>query len=171
VTVEESKRGLPAEPATYRSLFSERQFTALFIAQAISLTGDPAGPRRDRHLVFSETGSAFLTALVYAVTYLPWLVGGPLLGGLADRLPRRAVMVCCQLTSAVLVALMAVPGMPLIALAALLFVVILAESPFLSARASLLVDVLPDDRYVLASAMNQLTIQAAQVVGFAAGGG
>jgi predicted MFS family arabinose efflux permease len=170
VTVEESKRGLPAEPATYRSLFSERQFTALFIAQAISLTGDQLARVAIATLVFSETGSAFLTALIYAVTYLPWLVGGPLLGGLADRLPRRAVMVSCQLTSAVLVALMAVPGMPLIALAALLFVVILAESPFLSARASLLVDVLPDDRYVLASAMNQLTIQAAQVVGFAAGG-
>ena len=169
MTVEESKRGLPAEPATYRSLFSERQFTALFIAQAISLTGDQLARVAIATLVFSETGSAFLTALVYAVTYLPWLVGGPLLGGLADRLPRRAVMVSCQLTSAVLVALMAVPGMPLIALAALLFVVILAESPFLSARASLLVDVLPDDRYVLASAMNQLTIQAAQVVGFAAG--
>ena len=170
MTVEESKRGLPAEPATYRSLFSERQFTALFIAQAISLTGDQLARVAIATLVFSETGSAFLTALVYAVTYLPWLVGGPLLGGLADRLPRRAVMVTCQLTSAVLVALMAVPGMPLIALASLLFVVILAESPFLSARASLLVDVLPDDRYVLASAMNQLTIQAAQVVGFAAGG-
>jgi len=170
VTVEESKRGLPAEPATYRSLFSERQFTALFIAQAISLTGDQLARVAIATLVFTETGSAFLTALIYAVTYLPWLVGGPLLGGLADRLPRRAVMVTCQLTSAVLVALMAVPGMPLIALASLLFVVILAESPFLSARASLLVDVLPDDRYVLASAMNQLTIQAAQVVGFAAGG-
>jgi predicted MFS family arabinose efflux permease len=170
VTVEESKRGLPAEPATYRSLFSERQFTTLFIAQAISLTGDQLARVAIATLVFTETGSAFLTALIYAVTYLPWLVGGPLLGGLADRLPRRAVMVSCQLTSAVLVALMAVPGMPLIALAALLFVVILAESPFLSARASLLVDVLPDDRYVLASAMNQLTIQAAQVVGFAAGG-
>ena len=170
MTVEESKRGLPAEPATYRSLFSERQFTALFIAQAISLTGDQLARVAIATLVFSETGSAFLTALIYAVTYLPWLVGGPLLGGLADRLPRRAVMVSCQLTSAVLVALMAVPGMPLVALAALLFVVILAESPFLSARASLLVDVLPDDRYVLASAMNQLTIQAAQVVGFAAGG-
>lgn len=170
MTVEESKRGLPAEPATYRSLFSERQFTALFIAQAISLTGDQLARVAIATLVFAETGSAFLTALIYAVTYLPWLVGGPLLGGLADRLPRRAVMVSCQLTSAVLVALMAVPGMPLIALAALLFVVILAESPFLSARASLLVDVLPDDRYVLASAMNQLTIQAAQVVGFAAGG-
>ena len=171
MTVGESRRGLPAEPATYRSLFTESQFTALFIAQAISLVGDQLARVALATLVFKETGSAFVTALIYAVTYLPWLVGGPLLGGLADRLPRRAVMVCCQLTSAVLVALMAVPGIPLIALAALLFVVILAESPFLSARASLLVDVLPDDRYVLASAMNQLTIQAAQVIGFAAGGG
>jgi MFS family permease len=170
VTVEESRRGLPAEPATYRALFSEGQFRALFVAQAISLTGDQLARVAITTLVFMETGSAFLTALIYAVTYLPWLLGGPLLGGLADRLPRRMVMICCQLTSAVLVALMAVPGMPLLALAALLFVVILAESPFLSARASLLVDVLPDDRYVLASAMNQLTIQGAQVVGFAAGG-
>ena len=171
MTVGESKRGLPAEPATYRSLFSERQFTALFIAQAISLTGDQLARVAIATLVFKETGSAFVTALIYAVTYVPWLVGGPLLGGLADRLPRRTVMVCCQLTSAVLLVLMALPGMPLIALAALLFVVILAESPFLSARASLLVDVLPDDRYVLASALNQLTIQAAQVIGFAVGGG
>ena len=40
MTVEESRRGLPAEPATYRALFSEGQFRALFVAQAISLTGD-----------------------------------------------------------------------------------------------------------------------------------
>jgi MFS family permease len=170
VTIGESKRGLPATPATYRSLFSEGQFTSLFVAQAISLTGDQLARVALATLVFQETRSAFVTALVYAVTYVPWLVGGPLLGGLADRLPRRTVMVCCQLLSAVLAALMAVPGIPLAVLAALLFVLILAESPFLSARASLLVDILPDDRYVLASALNQLTIQAAQVIGFAAGG-
>jgi predicted MFS family arabinose efflux permease len=170
VTVEESRRGLPAEPATYRALFAEGQFRALFAAQAISLVGDQLARVAIASLVYKQTGSAFLTALIYAVTYVPWLVGGPLLGGLADRFPRRTVMLTCQLTSAVLVALMAVPGIPLLGLAVLLFVVILAESPFLSARASLLVDVLPDDRYVLASAMNQLTIQAAQVTGFAAGG-
>jgi MFS family permease len=170
VTIGESKRRLPATPATYRSLFSEGQFTSLFVAQAISLTGDQLARVAIATLVFRETHSAFVTALVYAVTYVPWLVGGPLLGGLADRLPRRTVMVCCQLLSAVLAALMAVPGIPLAVLAALLFVLILAESPFLSARASLLVDILPDDRYVLASALNQLTIQAAQVIGFAAGG-
>jgi len=161
---------LPAEPATYRALFAEPQFRSLWLAQAISLTGDQLARVAIASLVYAKTGSAFVTALIYAVTYLPWLIGGPLLGGLADRYPRRAIMVICQLISAVLVALMAVPGMPLTALASLLFFVVLAESPFLSARASLLVDVLPDDRYVLASALNQLTIQASFVVGFAGGG-
>jgi MFS family permease len=161
---------VPARPATYRSLFSDREFRALWLAQAISLTGDQLARVAIAYLVYSETRSPLITGLVYAVTYLPWLIGGPLLGGLADRYPRRAVMITCQLIGAALVALMAVPGIPLSVLATLLFVVILVESPFLSARASLLVDVLPDDRYVLASAMNQLTIQAAQVFGFAAGG-
>ena len=79
-------------------------------------------------------------------------------------------MLTCQVLSAALVALLAVPGMPLVALAVLLFVVILVEAPFLSARAALLVDVLPDDRYVLASAVGHFTIQGSQVFGFAAGG-
>jgi MFS family permease len=171
VAVGEGRRGLPAEPATYRALFAERQFRALWLAQAISLTGDQLARVAITSLVYTRTGSAFITALIYAVTYLPWLVGGPLLGSLADRYPRRTVMVWCQLLSAGLVALMAIPGTPLVLLAGLLFVVILIESPFLSARASLLVDVLPDDRYVLASLVNQLTNQGSLVLGFAAGGG
>jgi MFS family permease len=170
VTIGEGGRGVPASPATYRALFREGQFRSLWLAQAISLTGDQLARVAIASLVYSDTGSAFITALIYAVTYLPWLIGGPFLGSLADRYPRRAVMVTCQWLSAALVALMAVPHMPLAVLATLLFVVILLESPFLSARASLLVDILPDDRYVLASALNQLTIQATQVLGFAAGG-
>jgi len=170
VTVEEGSRGLPAKPATYRSLFADRQFCSIWLAQVLSLTGDQLARVAIASMVYAETGSALITGLIYAVTYLPWLIGGPLMGGLADRYPRRTVMLICQLIAAVLVGLMAVPGMPLVALAVLLFIVILAESPFLSARASLLVDVLPDDRYVLSSAINQLTIQGTQVLGFAVGG-
>jgi len=168
--VEEGSRGLPAKPATYRSLFADRQFCSIWLAQVLSLTGDQLARVAIASMVYAETGSALITGLIYAVTYLPWLIGGPLMGGLADRYPRRTVMLICQLIAAVLVGLMAVPGMPLVALAVLLFIVILAESPFLSARASLLVDVLPDDRYVLSSAINQLTIQGTQVLGFAVGG-
>ncbi len=170
MTVEEGSRGMPAKPATFRSLLAEREFCTLWLAQVLSLTGDKLARVAIASLVYKETQSALITGLIYAVTYLPWLVGGPLLGGLADRYPRRTVMLICQLIAAVLVGLMAVPGIPLVVLAVLLFVVILAESPFLSARASLLVDILPDDRYVLASAINQLTIQGTQVLGFAVGG-
>jgi MFS family permease len=170
VTVGGDRRNVPAEPATYRALFADSEFRALWLAQAISLTGDQLARVAIASMVYRDTRSAFITAFVYAITYVPWLIGGPLLSGLADRYPRRAVMVTCQLLSAVLVGLMAVPGIPLTILASLLFVVILAESPFLAARASLLVDVLPDDRYVLASAVNQLTVQGSQVLGFAGGG-
>ena len=170
MTVRGERRDVPAQPATYRALFADPEFRALWLAQAISLTGDQLARVAIASMVYAETHSPFITALVYALTYLPWLVGGTLLSGLADRYPRRAVMVSCQLLSAGLVMLMALPDVPLPVLAGLLFVVILIESPFLAARASLLVDVLPDDRYVLASAMNQLTVQGSQVLGFAAGG-
>lgn len=157
-------------PATWRSLFAVKEFRSLWVAQAISLTGDQLARVAVAVLVFDRTDSALLTAAVYAITYLPWLIGGPLLGGLADRYPRRTVMVVCNLCSAALVALMAVPSVPLPVLCVLLFIIVLLESPFTAARAALMVDVLPDDRYVLATAINNLTIQGAQVFGFAAGG-
>lgn len=162
--------GPPSEPATWRSLFAVGEFRALWVAQAASLLGDQLARVAIAWLVFQETGSALLTAVVYAVTFLPWVLGGPLLGGLADRFPRRTVMVTCSVLSVALVVALAVPGLPLPVLCGLLFVVVLLESPFLAARSALLVDVLPDDRYVLASAVGNVTGQAVQVLGFAAGG-
>jgi len=158
------------EQASWSALFASAEWRALWLAQAISLLGDQLARVAIAWLVFRDTGSALLTATVYAVTYLPWVVGGPLLGSFADRYPRRTVMVTCSLLSAGLVAVLVFPGLPLPLLCALLFLVVLLESPFQSARAALLVDVLPDDRYVLASAAGNVTGQAAQLLGFAGGG-
>jgi hypothetical protein len=71
---------------------------------------------------------------------------------------------------AVLVGLMAVPGAPLWVLCVLLVAVQLLGSPFAAARAALLAVVLDGDRYVVASAVANLTFQAAQLVGFGTGG-
>jgi MFS family permease len=170
VEADEQASATSSGRTTWRSLFAVAEFRALWVAQAVSLLGDQLARVAIAWLVFRDTGSALLTAVVYAVTYLPWVIGGPLLGGLADRFPRRTVMVTCALLSAALVALLAVPGLPLPVLVGMLFLVVLLESPFLSARAALLVDVLPDDRYVLASGVGNVTSQAAQVLGFAGGG-
>ena len=63
----------------------------------------------------SSTGrrSPLLAALAYAAGYLPWVIGGLFLADVADRRPRRSVMVTCDAVRTVLVAAMAVPGVPL----------------------------------------------------------
>lgn len=81
-------------------------------------------------------------------------------------------MLACTMASVGLVALLAAPWLPLPVLYVILFTVVLLEPPFRSARAALLVDVLPGDgdRYTLGSTVNLLTSQGAQVLGFGAGG-
>ena len=55
--------------------------------QTLSVAGDQLARIAVAWIVFSRTGSTTLTGISYAVTYLPWLVGGPLLSVYADRLP------------------------------------------------------------------------------------
>ncbi|MEV4254602.1 MFS transporter [Spirillospora sp. NPDC049652] len=161
----------PAEAqATYREVFAVGEFRALWLAQALSFIGDQLAQVALAVLVYQRTGSALYTALTYALTYLPPIVGGPVLSGLADLFPRRTVMVACDLARTVLVALMALRAMPFWALCVLLFLTVLLGAPFTAARAALLPDVLEGDRYVAGSAINNITHQATQMLGFAAGG-
>lgn len=157
-------------PATFGAVFAVGEFRALFAAQLLSVLGDQFARVALAVLVFSRTGSAGLAALAYALTLLPDLVGGPLLSGLADRLPRRGLMIGCDMVRALLVALMAVPGAPLWMLGLLLAVVQLLNSPFSAARAALLAVILQDDLYVAGSAVSNITFQFAQLAGFATGG-
>ncbi|MQA84126.1 MAG: MFS transporter [Streptosporangiales bacterium] len=160
-----------SEQATYGQVFAIREFRALWGAQVLSLLGDQLAQVALAVLVYNRTGSPLLTALTYALTYLPPILGGPLLAGLADVLPRRQVMIVTDLIRALLVGLMAIPGTPFPVLCVLLFFTVLLSAPFSAARAAILPDVLPGDRYVLGSAVTNITNQAAQVVGFLTGGG
>jgi predicted MFS family arabinose efflux permease len=65
---------------------------------------------------------------------------------------------------------MAISGIPIPVLVALLFLVTMVGAPFLSARAALYPDILAGDLYVLGTAVTLTTMQFAQVMGFAAGG-
>src|SRR5262249_58496518 len=98
-----SRSGQP----TFREIFAVTEFRALWLAQLLSVAGDQLARVAMTVLVFDRTHSALWTALTYAVTFLPWVIGGVALSGLADRLPRRRVMVDCDLARTVLVCLMA----------------------------------------------------------------
>jgi len=158
------------ERARYGDVFAEPEFRALWLAQLLSVAGDQLARVALTVLVFQHTHSALWTAVTYSVTFLPWLIGGLALAGLADRLPRRDVMVACDVTRAVLVAAMMAPGIPLWVKVCLLFVVTLLDSPFKSARAATYADIFTGDRYVLATAVTQTTLQFGMVSGFALGG-
>ncbi|MBX6768580.1 MAG: MFS transporter, partial [Actinomadura rubrobrunea] len=160
----------PEVQATYREVFAVGEFRALWLAQALSFIGDQLAQVALAVLVFDRTGSPLLTGITYALTYLPPIVGGPVLSGLADLFPRRTVMVVCDLLRTGLVALMTLQSVPFWALCALVFLTVLLGAPFTAARAALLPDVLSGDRYVAGSAINNITHQATQMLGFLAGG-
>lgn len=146
------------------------EFRALWIAQVLSVSGDQLARVAITLLVFNQTHSALLAAVAFAASVVPTFVGGIALSGLADRWPRRQVMIACDLSRALLVAVMALPGMPVAANVCLLVLVTMVSAPFTSARAALYPDILTGDRYVLGTAVTLTTVQFAQVLGFAVGG-
>jgi len=156
--------------ATFRDVFAVREFRALWFSEILSVAGDRLALVALTLLVYDRTRSPLLAALAYAAGYLPWVIGGLFLAELADRRPRRTVMVTCDAVRAVLIAAMAVPGMPLIALVALLFAATMFTPPFESAKAAISPDILQGERYVLGAAVFQTTFLAAQVAGAVGGG-
>ena len=106
----------PASPRgaveSYREIFAIGEFRAIWSAQVLSCAGNQVAQVAIAILVYGRTHSPFLTALAYALTYLPPIAGGPLLSGLADLFPRRRVMITCDLLRVGTVGLMAIPAYP-----------------------------------------------------------
>jgi predicted MFS family arabinose efflux permease len=111
-----------------------------------------------------------LTAGIYALTFLPALLGSVLLGSLADRFPRRALLVAIDCVRAGLMLLMAVPSFPLWVVAALLVAEVGIGTPWKAAESALVADILLGGRYSLGAGLRIASTQGAQVVGFAFGG-
>lgn len=155
---------------SFRDVLRNREYLSLWIADAQSMAGDQLARVALSVLVFERTSSSVLTALTYALTFLPALVGGAMLAGIADRMPRRRVMIGCDVLRAGLLGLMAVPALPVWAVSVLLVLAVLAGSPFSAAESALLPDLLDGERYVVATGLRTITNQLAQLAGFAGGG-
>ena len=151
-------------------MFAVAEFRALWGAQLLSVFGDQLARVALTVLVYDRTRSALLAAITFVASIVPTFVGGVTLAWLADRYPRRGVMIACDLTRCAIVLVMAIPGLPLGGLVALLFLVTLVSAPFTSARAAIYPDVLKGEKYVMGTAVTLTTYQFAQVLGFAAGG-
>lgn len=159
---------------TYRRLLRNREFSGLVVAQVTSELGDHVARVALASLVLTRTDSAFLAVLAFVVSFVPAVFGSALLGAIADRFPRKVVLLACDLARAGVVgviALMAVDSTPVWVLLALLLVAETFTAPFEAAHRSMLPDVLPDPRECLTgSGLLRILHQVDQVLGVVAAG-
>jgi MFS family permease len=121
-------------------------------------------------LVERRTGSAALTALVATVSVLPYIGIGWLVSSIADRLPRRSVMIAADLARAAIFAVLILP-LPVWAILVLVFVAACFTPPFEAARAAMLPSTVPTETYGDAIALTQITFEMMLLIGYLGGGG
>lgn len=158
-------------PAGYRAVFAVTEFRAVFAAHLLSLLGVVVSELALTVLVYDLTGSPLLSALTFALGMLPYVIGGTLFAGVADRYPARRVLVVCDLVCAACVAAMLAPATPVAGLLALRCLVAAIAPVFTGTRMAALTDILGEgDLYVLGRSLLRIVSQSAMLIGFGAGG-
>ena len=155
---------------TYRAALVEPEFRAILAAAAVSITGSVVCAVALTVLVYERTRSPLLSALTFALGFVPYVFGGTLLSGIVDRVPPRRLLVCCYLGSAGLIAVMAIPGLPVPALLMLLVGTSTLTSVSSGAQGGLVRSAVPESSYVPARSLLRIASQLAQVAGNAFGG-
>lgn len=162
-----------AEAATagYRTVFRTPEFPAVFAAHLLSVLGLVVAEISLSVLVYRLTGSPLMSALTFALGFLPYALGGTLLAGIADRLPARRVLVACDLLCAACAAVMVLPATPVAALLVLRCAMAFVAPLFQGTRNASLPDILGSgEAYVLGRSLLRLVAQSAQLIGFGLGG-
>lgn len=151
--------------------FARRDFRLLFVSQLASDIGDWGARLALSVLLYERTNSAALAVAVHAVTFLPWALAGPFLSKVADRYPRRSVMIVCDLIRGVAF-LTLVVALPTPVVLGVVLLASLAAPPYDSARSAALVDIFDDDEdtYGAATTVGLVVGDAGIVVGYAVGG-
>ncbi|MEU6776229.1 MFS transporter [Streptomyces sp. NPDC046759] len=157
--------------AGYGRVFAVPEFRAVFAAHVLSMLGVIVSEIALSVLVYDLTRSPLLSALTFALGFLPYAVGGALLAPLADRFPARRVLVACDLVCAACAALMTAPGTGIGLLLALRCALAVVSPVFSGTRMATLADVLGDgDLFVLGRSLLRIVAQSALLTGYGLGG-
>ncbi len=156
---------------SYRAALSVREFDAISGAFLFSILGDSAGYLAISVLTYQRTGSAFLSALTFAVAFLPYLFGGTMLAALTDRLGARSLMIGIDLVGATMIAIAAIPGVPVPMLFVALFVIGALAPVRSGASTGVVAEILPGDTFLAGRSVQRIIAQSGQIAGTALGGG
>jgi predicted MFS family arabinose efflux permease len=156
--------------ATYREVFAEPRFRALFAARTVWTVAGQLQIVTLTVLVYRDTGSPLLAALAFGVGFLPQAFGGLLLGAVADRVPPRGLILGGYLLEAGVAATLALLHPPVGWALALVAVVGILAPVGNGASGRLVAGTLTGDAYVLGRAAISMSSSGAQLLGLAAGG-
>lgn len=98
---------------TYRELFRTDEFTPLFAASSLQIAASTVSGLALGTLVYTATRSPLLSALSMFGASFAQLVSAMALLSAADRLPPRAAMTAIGLVFALSTVALAVPGLPI----------------------------------------------------------
>src|SRR5437762_12658994 len=174
--VPEDMTGRPRRVATGRisfrktfSAFKHRNFRFYFVGQLISFTGTWMTTTAQGWLVYQLTGSKALLGIVAAAASAPMLVFSTWGGWLADRYPKRSVIVITQLCSMFISLSMAalafakiVQPWHIIALAVLSGITMAFDMP---ARQSFVIEMTSREDLMNAISLNSSAFNCARIVG------
>ncbi|HSC21539.1 MAG TPA: MFS transporter, partial [Solirubrobacterales bacterium] len=145
-----------------------------FLGQLISLSGTWMQTVAAIWVILSLTGSGVAVGLTTALQFLPMLLIGAWGGLLADRIPKRRLLITTQ-------ALMAIPAVGLFAVTAagvvtpwMVYLAVFAMGTVNAVdnptRQSFVIEMVGADRVVNAVSLNSVIVQAARIVGPAVAG-
>ena len=174
--IPEDVRGHPRRVATggisFRKTFSafrHRNFRLYFTGQLISFTGTWMTTTAQGWLVYQLTGSKALLGVVAAAASAPMLLFATWGGFVADRYPKRAIVVCTQICSMLLSLAMAalvwtkvVQPWQIIALAVLGGITMAFDMP---ARQSFVIEMTSREDLMNAISLNSSAFNCARIVG------
>lgn len=159
-----------ASRVTFRHVLAQPVFRVLFYCRALSIGADTLRTVALSVLVFTQTGSTFLGALTFGISFLPQVIGGVVIGALPDLVRPRPLIATGYAIEAAGAATLALAGLPPWASLVLVGLIGCLGPVFNGAAGRLTADTLSGEAFVLGRGLFQLAVSTAQLVGLAAGG-
>jgi DHA3 family macrolide efflux protein-like MFS transporter len=154
---------LPA-PVTFRQVFRNRQFLALWLAYAVSNCGDwLALLSLFSRIAFRGKGSPSEVSGIFIAFIIPVAVLGPVAGVFVDRWSIKRTMIVSDLLRAVIVLLFTVSA-ALFQFYALLFALSAVSCFFMPAQAVAIPRIVRKEELLLAHAINSQTMNLNKVI-------
>ncbi|WP_411575886.1 MFS transporter [Streptomyces mutabilis] len=155
---------------SYADLFRRPEFSPLFLSTSANIAAQTVSGLALGTLVFRATDSPLLSALSMFGPALAQVLGATLFLSGADRLPPRATLTGLSLAFAAATAALALPGLPVWAMLAIVLAEGLIASLGGGVRWGLLNEILTKDGYLAGRSLFNMMSGVMQITGYAAGG-